>query len=218
MSSRGARTLPETVSRVLEAIDLSSAARRQTPCLVLTVGLPGSGKSTFSRRLAAELGAAVLESDALRRRLFAVPTHSPEESRFLFAAIHEAARILLSRGFSVIIDATSLKESDRRPVYALAAETGSFLQVLHFSAPEAVIRRRLRRREEGATVDTSTAGYEVYQRMAATMEPPLRVDWRIDTSDEPATESALKGVVEACRQAAGSPTWSGGEGIEQTTQ
>jgi len=218
MSLRGARTLPQTLSRVLESIDVAAAARSRTPCLVLTVGLPGSGKSTFSRRLAAELGAVVLESDALRRLLFCTPSHSAEESRRLFAAIHEAARILLSRGISVIIDATSLKDSDRRPVYALAAETGSFLQVLHFSAPEEVIRRRLQRREAGGSGDSSSAGYEVYLRLAATMEPPVRVDWRIDTSDEEASRAALEGVVAACRQAAGSRTWWGGGVLEQATE
>jgi predicted kinase len=161
------------------------------------VGLPGSGKSTFARRLAREIDAAVLESDALRRLLLGDPTHSAAESRRLFAALHEASRRLLTQGVSVIIDATNLKESDRRPAFESATETGARLQVIHFSAPWPVMAKRLAGRVRGMDPnDKSTADIGVYCRMAEEEQPLLHEHLRIDASDPVATESVFRRVVE----------------------
>jgi len=106
---------------------------------------------------------------------------------------------LLAGGASVVIDATNLRETERRPVYALAEEAGARLIVLHFTAPEAVIAERLTQRGAGADrADSSTAGIDVYQRMTERAEPPRREHWRIDTSDPQATAAAFRRLVDAC--------------------
>jgi hypothetical protein len=200
MTARRGRTLETRVSRILKAIGEAPQDTSTAATLILTVGLPGSGKSTFARRLALEIDAAVLESDALRRLLFGEPTYSATESRRLFDALNASARELLEHGRSVIIDATNLKESDRQSGYTLAAETGTRLLILHFSAPEAVIAQRLLRRRDGSDPnDASSAGLAVYRMMAEREEPLTRDHWQIDTSDAAATESAFNRVVEACR-------------------
>ena len=199
MSIAKALRLQADVTRIL-ATTPASPPVSDRPVLVLPVGLPGSGKSTFCRRLARECGLVVLESDALRRLLFEKPRHSKRESSALFAALHEAARVLLRAGASVIIDATSLQESDRRPVYALAADTGAQLLLLHFSAAEAIIADRLRRLAAGEDPeDRSTAGFGVYRAMSGRAEPLLREHFRVDTSDPASAESAYARVVERCR-------------------
>src|SRR5687768_17228484 len=111
MTSADARLRQEHVARIFNSVNARTSAVAQ-PALILMAGLPGSGKSTFARRLAEATGAIVLESDALRQLLFAGPTHQATESRALFAAMFEAAGRLLSNGHSVIIDATNLKRSD----------------------------------------------------------------------------------------------------------
>ena len=174
------------------------------PVLILTIGLPGSGKSTFCRRLAPLIDAVILESDAIRRHQFGEPSYSAAESRRLFAALHATARELLLRGRHVIIDATSIKESDRRPVYELGNQTGARLLQLSFSAPPHVIEQRLARRGETPDpVDSSSAGMTVYKRMTALAERPSREHWEIDTSNATSTNAALNRVVEACRYSAG---------------
>ena len=163
------------------------------------VGLPGSGKSTFARGLAPRIDAIGLESDALRRLLFGRPAYSSAENRALFDALHEAARVLLDRGLSVIIDATSLKESDRAPVYDLARASRARLVVLHLSATEAVIEERLARRLHSPdTGDHSSAGIEVYRRLAARAEPVSRAHLRLDTDDAATYEASLERAALAC--------------------
>ncbi len=200
MSPSKARALQQDVSRILDYLDLPTALGHQTPSLVLASGLPGSGKSTFCRRLAVETGAIVLESDALRRVLFLQPAHDSRESARLFAALWQAARTLLQRGAGVIVDATNLRQTDRQPAYELAEQTGARLLLLSFEAPENVIEQRLTRRVSSPdAADNSTAGVAVYRRMAETAEPFHDAHWTIDTSDSDATESALRAVVAAIR-------------------
>jgi predicted kinase len=193
------------VSRILQATSSATPATSAgVPALVLTIGLPGSGKSTFARRLAPQIDAIILESDALRRLLFGEPSYSATESRRLFAALHAAARELLTSGRNVIIDATSVKESDRRPAYQISEVTGARLVQLKFSTPEDVIEQRLARRADAPDpADSSSAGLGVYGRMAEHAETPTRDFWEIDTSNAAETEAALSRVVEACRQGAG---------------
>jgi hypothetical protein len=192
--------LETRVSRILKTIGQAPPDRSTEPTLILTVGLPGSGKSTFARRLAPAIDSVVLESDALRRLLFGQPAYGGLESRRLFEAIRAAARRLLEGGRNVIVDATNLTEADRRPFFDLAEELGARLLLLRFSAPEPIIKQRLSQRLAGVHAeDNSSAGLAVYNMMVEREEPLERDHWLIDTSDIAAMETALKQVADACR-------------------
>lgn len=189
------------VSTFLQAASIpASAVTSGAPSLILTIGLPGSGKSTFVRRLAPQIDGVILESDALRRLLSSTPVYSRSENRRLFDALHAAARELLQARRNVIIDATSLRESDRQPAYDVAAQTGARLLLLRFSAPEDVIEQRLARRLDSPNpLDSSSAGLGVYRRMADRVQAPSSEHWEIDTSNAAEVEEVLSRVVEACR-------------------
>ena len=120
------------------------------------------------------------------------PSHTPDESARLFRAIHAVARQLIERGSSVIIDATSLLERDRRPIHEIAAVKKTPLVILLFDAPRKMVEERLQHRISGADIS-------VYIRMEDTLQAPSRPYTRIDTSDAAATEAAFRQVVEVCR-------------------
>jgi hypothetical protein len=196
MSVTSALPREQAIARILELTGAPEATSNQ-PWLVVTVGLPGSGKSTFARRPSKATGACVLESDALRAALFDPPTHQPEESRQLFDALYAAATRLLKTGASVIVDATNLRERDRRRAYDVATAAGAEILVLHFRVPEHVIAERLIKRGNGRDPeDRSAAGLAVYTMLAETEEPIRRQHWRIDTSNEAATALALQRAIE----------------------
>lgn len=172
---------------------------RSTPALVVVSGLPGSGKSYFCRRLASRHPIARLESDALRQALFGQPTHSPEESRRLFAACHYVLERLLGAGISALLDATNLREVHRRQLYAIADRHGVKLVLVSLRAPAAVVEERLAARARRADpADLSDAGAEVYQRMRSLDEPIGRPHIVVDTSAdiEPAVEAVLRELEE----------------------
>src|SRR4051812_47371612 len=73
--------------------------------LIAMAGLPGSGKSTLSRLLAAELGALRWDKDELRQMLFpagAVP-HDSTLNDFCMELLYTAAREGFERGAGVVI-------------------------------------------------------------------------------------------------------------------
>jgi len=172
---------------------------RSTAALVVVSGLPGSGKSHFCRCLASRHPIARLESDALRKALFGQPTHSPEESRRLFAACHHVLDRLLGAGISALLDATNLREVHRRQLYAIADRHGVKLVLVSLRAPAAVVEERLAARARRADpADLSDAGPEVYQRMRTLDEPIGRPHIVVDTSAdiEPAVEAVLRELEE----------------------
>jgi predicted kinase len=196
--SRKAPSLSQDTDSITAALGALPARRYSPPQLFLTVGLPGAGKSTFAQRLSPIVDAVVLESDALRRVLFAIPVHSPAESARLFRALHAVARNLLRGGYNVIIDATSLKRSDRAPIQAIAQATGAAMHVLHLVAPEPVIIERLEQRLATGD-DVLAADVDVYRSLSDTQEPPTGDFLRIDTSDPTAIDAAMTKLIGVCR-------------------
>ncbi len=79
--------------------------------VTFTVGLPGSGKSTFVKQLAKSENAIILSSDAIRQELFGDATK--QKSRVVFRTLYERLNDLVAKGYSVIVDATNI-ERERR--------------------------------------------------------------------------------------------------------
>lgn len=153
------------------------------PVLILVSGLPGTGKSHFSRRLAGRLPYLVLESDALRKQLFPAPAYSREESARLFRAVYRLIDDLLGRGIPLVFDATNLEERHRQRLYRIADKRGAKLIIVGVKAPEALVYKRLaaraRRRPAG---EHSDADWAVYRKLKPTAEEIGRRQFIVDTS------------------------------------
>lgn len=155
------------------------------PRVVVMVGLPGSGKSFLARAVAKRAPAVVLDSDAMRSVLFAEPGHTKREHARLFPALHVLMERLLARGNSIVVDATNLKEVNRRPYYKIAEKYEAPVVLVRTWAPVAVIRKRLLDRSEERDVDDrSTATVEVYERMRSESERLTKKHVSVDTSRE----------------------------------
>ena len=165
------RSLPETPAPVAR------------PVLVLISGLPGSGKSYFSRNLVAQVPLLVLESDALRQALVGNPSYSGPESARLFDACHALIGDLLGEGSSILFDATNLIEDHRKRLYAIADQGCAKTVICHVTAPPGVIRERLKDRSRRlGHGDRSSADWDVYRKMFSTVEPIKRNHFVVDTS------------------------------------
>lgn len=151
------------------------------PALVVVSGLPGTGKSYFCTRLAERAPLAVLESDALRKILFPVPTYSADESARLFQAIHHLIERLLRKGLSLVLDATNLSERHREYLYNIADRLDVKLILVRVEAPQEMIQARLRQRIEERK-GSSDANWAVYERMRASVEAIRRHHYVADTS------------------------------------
>jgi predicted kinase len=150
--------------------------------LCLTNGVSGSGKSRLAAALRERLPLIHIRSDIERKRLHGLPAdartgaglaagiYTPEAGRRAYARLWELAGIILDAGYSPLVDATFLKEDQRRPFLVLAEARGIPCTILDIEAPEAVLRARVRAREaQGA--DPSEAGISVLESQLAAREP-----------------------------------------------
>jgi predicted kinase len=106
--------------------------------VILAVGLPGSGKSTYL----AKLGAHPISSDAIRLQLA-----DDETDQTIHARVFATVRYLLKQRIELqrpvtYIDATNLTRRDRRPFIALARKHGCAIEALFFDVPLDVCKAR----------------------------------------------------------------------------
>jgi predicted kinase len=144
--------------------------------IVVLVGLPGAGKSTYL----AKLGVAGLSSDAIRA-LLADDAADPTIHRRVFQTLRYLLRQRLAIGRSVsYVDATNLTPAERRPYIALGAAHGCEVEAVYFDVPLDVCRQRNAGRER-------MVPEEALQKMAAKLVAPAQSEGfsRITVISEP---------------------------------
>ena len=155
------------------------------PALIIVSGLPGTGKSFFCRKLAEKMDIVILESDSLRKQLFAAPSYGKEESTQLFHACHGLVEELLGDGISVALDATNLEEHNREQLYHIADQSGARLVIVRLEAPPEVVQQRLERRARREDQsDHSEADWSVYSKMKTTVDKIGRNHFAVDSSKD----------------------------------
>lgn len=127
------------------------------PILVLFVGIPGSGKTTFARKLAKELGAVLLNSDAIRMAMWrnleviqaahADPDNRKQGNLLTFGAMNYAAEQIVSAGNSVVYDCNANHISERQEKHDIAIAHGAQSVVVRIEVPYDVALKRIMERE-----------------------------------------------------------------------
>jgi len=155
---------------------LALAAETLAPhpgALTLTVGLPGSGKSTVALARACTEGGVRIRSDVERKRLHAadpaLDLYGDPLGALTYQTLLRHARAVVAAGYTAILDATYLRQAYRAPVATLAAELGVPLRILHCDAPLALLQSRVRARAAAHT-DVSDADEAVLLMLASTRE------------------------------------------------
>jgi predicted kinase len=129
--------------------------------LVITVGLPGSGKSTYLARL----GVNAISSDEIRR-LIADDPHDQTMNARIFSVIRYLIRQRIAAGRPVTyVDATHLTPWERKPYLTLAQSYGCTLEALFFDVPVEICIARNQARER-------VVPEEAIRKMAQLMIPP----------------------------------------------
>lgn len=80
--------------------------------ITMLVGLPASGKSTWSIENQHKLQAKILSSDKIREELLG-DVNNQEKNTDIFTYMYEQAKLLLKSGVNVIIDATNISMKRR---------------------------------------------------------------------------------------------------------
>jgi predicted kinase len=139
----------------------NKAPRAPKGVVVLAIGLPGSGKTTWFKRR----GVAPLSSDMLRSILFDDITEQRYQS-LVFSTLRSLLRArLIARMPWNYVDATNLSPRERRQWIQMARQLGYEVQAVFFDVPLEVCLERNSRRERMVSED-------IMRRMAAKLRPP----------------------------------------------
>jgi aminoglycoside phosphotransferase family enzyme/predicted kinase len=161
---------------LLALTELEEPGRK--PCLILVMGLPGTGKSRLAQGLAESAGFSVVRSDVVRKELAGFPGHGqpPAELRDslytrawndrTYAECLKRADRLLFEGRRVLVDASFHEEENRTTFLKSAATWGVPSGILLCQAEPETVRKRL----ESRRGDASDADWSVYLQLAATWE------------------------------------------------
>ncbi len=111
--------------------------------IILAVGLPGSGKSTYFRKREIQ----PLSSDTLR--LWLLDDETDQQSpRAVFAAMRMLLRARLQLGRPLnYVDATHLTPRERKPYLEMARRFGYDIHAVYFDTPLETCLRRNRQRK-----------------------------------------------------------------------
>lgn len=139
----------------------TGAARGTRGYVVLTIGLPGSGKTTWFKRR----GVTPLSSDLLRNLLFDDITEQRWQG-LVFSTLRSLLRArLIAKMPWNYVDATNLSPHERRQWIKMAKSFGYEVQAVFFDVPLEVCLERNRRRERVVSEDAM-------QKMAERLRPP----------------------------------------------
>jgi predicted kinase len=129
--------------------------------VVLTIGLPGSGKTTWYKRR----GVTPLSSDLLRTILFDDITEQRYQG-LVFSTLRSLLRArLIAKMPWNYVDATNLSPHERRQWIRMAKSFGYEVQAVFFDVPLAVCMERNSKRDRAVSD-------EVMQKMAERLRPP----------------------------------------------
>lgn len=141
------------------------------PTLYLTVGLPGTGKTTEARRIEVAKQALRLTKDEWVKALYGAG-NPPSASDVIEGRLIEIGLRALQLGIDVVIDFGLWARDERSALRQAAADLGAAVEMRYFELPPAEQRRRLELRQAVAPHTTWHMSQDELARWAAVISIP----------------------------------------------
>lgn len=185
-----------------------------SPVLILMHGVSGTGKTTVSTEVVKALGAVRVRSDVERKRMYAEKRegglsqgaaeslYDPAMTHATYTRLLDLASEMLEAGYTVVVDATFLRVSQRQPFIQLAIDHQYPFVIVDVWAPQEVLAQRIEWRAKQRT-DASDATVGVMEEQKA-IEDPFTEDerphvLRMDSTDPNSFQPIIKGEIAKLR-------------------
>ena len=138
------------------------------PFLIIVLGLPGTGKSTFATAFAQKIKAEHLNTDKIRDQLGLRGKYDQETKSMIYQQMLSLARKKLKENQHVIIDGTFSNTEWRKKILSLANEFSCKISWFVMDADEAIIKERISKKRR-----YSEADFSVYKKVRNSYDPIL---------------------------------------------
>jgi predicted kinase len=128
--------------------------------IVIVCGLPGTGKSFFSNRLAQELKIAMHNTDQIRKKLELQSAYSETDKSMVYSALLGEMVDEVQRSGSVLLDGTFHKASTRKRFLRMAASMKQPVLFIKMEASPLTVQERM-----SAERQHSEADFSVYRKV-----------------------------------------------------
>ena len=167
------------MDEVIRYIDLAlSYTEGKEAFLAIMHGFSGSGKSTCALMMVEQYGALRIRSDVERIRMFERSgedgleegIYTPDATKATYERLLKLAISVYEGGYPVIVDATFLKQWQRRLFLELPSEVEVPFWILDLQCDTEIMRNRIEERS-CTGIDISEADLEVLEKQMQTAEP-----------------------------------------------
>lgn len=144
-------------------IDNATEKRNDKQTLIVMCGIPGSGKSHFSKEYSnSHPDFEIVSTDEIRKQLFNDETNQ-ENNYLVFLTAYQQIEKILKKGKSVIFDATNLKSKDRKKITKYFSEKNLILKLIVMKTFLDVCKLRQKQRERSVPEDVIEKMYNSFE-------------------------------------------------------